>query len=393
MLKICYLTYYTYPEVQGGAPLYTYKIANYFAKRNFDVLAIGRKRNGMCDEISFHNIQIKRIHNLRFNWTNYYRIIDKNFFFPLSIYKDVLKECKDANFFHIISSSLFFPTGYLVKKKFKIPIVVSIIEDLWTNLYGSFFADLYLMYQRWQLKMALKYADAVVVHSDYALERIKKNYPQYIQKVTKIYEGVDPLIVKQLEKQNNKHINNNEKIILVAGSLVKGKNLEVVLKAIKRLKDRGFKLKLLIIGDGPLRNHLKNLAKKLEIEKLVTFIGEVKHEEIAKFYNLADIIIQPSKGEGSQPPPSVIEYLASGKPVITSEACDMSGLLKDCALRFNPNDEDILSQEIEKLLTDKDLCEKIGKKGKETVCKRFSSEQFFREFERIYDYALRDNRR
>ncbi len=178
--------------------------------------------------------------------------------------------------------------------------------------------------------------------------------------------------------------------MLVSGSLVKGKNTEIVFKSIRRLRDKGFKLKLLIIGDGPLRLYLENLANKLEIHNIVKFYGAVKHSEIAKFYTLSDIIIQPSKGEGSQPPPSVIEYLASGKPTIISDKCDMAGLLNNCTLKFNPDNEYMLSNKIEELIINKDLRINLGNKGKEIVSKRFTSEEYFKEFERVYQKLLRN---
>lgn len=391
--KICYLSLSSYPEDKtGGSSLYVFKLAKYFLERKFETVIIARKHQATNNNIYYYDgVLIKALSGLRFRWTKYQRPIDRSFFYPIVAYRESINECKEADLLHIVSQSLFFPIGYLVKKKYRIPIIVSIIEDLWTNLYGYFFADLYLRYQRWQLKMTLKYADGVIVHSDYILEQIKKNQPKYIQKVTRIYEGVDPKIVKSLKKQSNDlnyYENGEEKIILIAGSLVIGKNAEVVLKAIRRLKNKGFKLKLLVIGEGPLRSYLEKLSRKLGIENLVSFVGEIKHEEIARFYNFADIIVQPSKGEGSQPSPSVIEYLASGKPVIISEVCDIYGLLKDCTLRFHPNDENMLSQEIEKLLTDKDLCENLGKKGKEMVCKCFSNETFFEKFKRIYNKLI-----
>lgn len=386
MLKICYLAPSSYPEYKTGGSLYGFRLAKYFSG-NAETVIIARRSQGISDDVyCYDGVCIKALCGLRFRWTKYQRLIDRNFFYPIVAYGKAKSECKDADLLHIISQCLYFPIGYSVKKRFKIPIVVSIIEDLWTKQ-DSFLANLYLKYERWQLEMALKYADAIIVHSDYAMQQIKENFPQYVQKVTKIYEGVDPLIVESLRERSNNlgHIaGDNGSIILVGGSLVEGKNVEVVLKATRLLKIRGFKVKLLILGSGPLKNYLEKLARKLEIEEMAIFVGEVKHEEIAKFYNLADIIIQPSRGEGSQPPPSVLEYMASGKPLIISEACDITGLLKDCVLRFNPNDENMLSKAIEKLLIDRELYEKLGEKGKEMTSECFSNEKFLREFEGIY---------
>lgn len=388
MVKICYLTYYTFPEVHGGAPIYTYKIARYFTEKGFETVIIGRKRNASSDEIRFHNLLIRRFSNLRFKWTTYNRIIDKNFSFPISVSRKVVNECENAHILHIVSSSLFFPIGYLVKKKLNIPIVVSLIEDIWTKTSNIFLLDIYLRYQRWQLYMALNYADFIIVHSDHALQKIEKQYPQYSPKIRRIYEGIDPLIIETLKKSNSlDKYKDDQKVILVAGSLVKGKNVEVVLNAVRILRKRGIEVKVLIIGNGPLKGNLKDLAKKMKIENFVNFVGEIKHEEIGNFYNLADIIVQPSRGEGSQPPPSVIEYLASGKPVIISEACDMSGLLKDCTLRFNPDDAKELSEKIEKLLFEKSLQKRLEKKGIKKI-KDFSVQKFLSGFKEVYEFVL-----
>lgn len=386
MRKICYLSYYIFPTVQGGAPLYTYRLASHFSKKDWRVVVISRKPSGSSCETTISNIVVKELDDLTFTRTGFYRVIDKNLLFPLVAFKEVAKEWKDADILHIVSSSLFLPAGYIAKKALDTSVVVSLIEDVWNRPSGRLIFEPYFRFQRLQLRMALQFSDAILVHSDHAFQQIKKEDTSNFHKVTKIYQGVDPSFLRDVDAEEPQyHGLQNEPIVLSAGSLTRGKNIETVIRAVRKVLSKGFKVKLVVAGDGPHKHRLKRLVSQLKLTDSVAFIGQVKHQMMPALCRTAHVLVQSSKSEGGQPAFSVLEFLASGRPVIVSEACDRFNILGDCVLRFKPDDEDELSKQIIGVLVDKELRETLGRRAVELVRERFSLQSFFNQVEAVYE--------
>jgi 1,2-diacylglycerol 3-alpha-glucosyltransferase len=103
---------------------------------------------------------------------------------------------------------------------------------------------------------------------------------------------------------------------------------KVILSFEKILKKDEFKdTKLVIIGDGPEKDNLKALAKKLNIEKNIIWTGVLRNEELAKTMACNDVFITASKSENM--PLSVLEAMACGLPVIAVSENGLQEIIKD----------------------------------------------------------------
>src|SRR3989338_8341116 len=106
----------------------------------------------------------------------------------------------------------------------------------------------------------------------------------------------------------------NKTILLSVGGLYKIKGHHIIIQALKNIIDKGYKnIELWIVGKGYYENYLKNLAKKLKVEKNVKFLGSKGHNELAKIYNMSDIFVLANYQEIT---PAVNEALACEKPVV-----------------------------------------------------------------------------
>nr|WP_315161296.1 glycosyltransferase family 4 protein [uncultured Flavobacterium sp.] len=100
--------------------------------------------------------------------------------------------------------------------------------------------------------------------------------------------------------------------IISVGRLQKDKNIQCVLKAIKKLKDNGIPVELTIAGVGSYENQLINLTEELDIKDCVFFVG--RQDNVEEWYRLNNVFVLPSLYEGFG---SVyIEAMASGLPCI-----------------------------------------------------------------------------
>ena len=131
------------------------------------------------------------------------------------------------------------------------------------------------------------------------LVKLKHNCIHTVSETTKddlIKFGVKKpiyVIPNFIQNQSCLNLQPNRNQFIFVGRLVFYKNLEVVLKAIKIIKDDFPEIKLIIVGDGPFKNKLQDLVKKLNINSNVKFTGYVSNEEKSKLISESNALVLP----------------------------------------------------------------------------------------------------
>ena len=110
-------------------------------------------------------------------------------------------------------------------------------------------------------------------------------------------------------------------------------------------------VKLEIVGDGGEREYLENLAKDLELEKSVEFLGHISDEELPKVYERATVFAMPSIAELQSI--ATMEAMASGRPVVAADAMALPHLVHDGdnGYLFPPDDVKAFADRLLKVLT------------------------------------------
>ncbi|MBW1981213.1 MAG: glycosyltransferase family 4 protein [Deltaproteobacteria bacterium] len=135
--------------------------------------------------------------------------------------------------------------------------------------------------------------------------------------------------------------------ILSVGTLEPRKNIVGLLKAFARAKSRQI-LKLVIIGKtGWLYSDIFETVKQLGIGNEVMFTGFVDDDDLPAIYSMARAFVYPSLYEGFGLP--VLEAMACGVPVITSDIPAIEEIVGDAAIRVNPNDIVLLAKSIDEV--------------------------------------------
>ena len=155
-------------------------------------------------------------------------------------------------------------------------------------------------------------------------------------------------------------IKKNNLVLVYAGLIVPRKGIDVMLKVVKRLNDP--KIKLLLIGEGPAKDHFKQMTHRLKISQQVIFQGWRK--DISDLFKSSDILILPSRGEGL--PGIIIEAMACGLPVIASNIPCLPDLIEDKKTGFlcDINDVACFAQKIKELSQNHKKRILMGQKGK-----------------------------
>ncbi len=167
----------------------------------------------------------------------------------------------------------------------------------------------------------------------------------------------------------------NSKIIFSLGRHVSYKGFDVLLKAIAELKKNTTqKFQLWLGGEGILTTDLKLLAKELNIENLVKFVGQISDEDLPNFYRCCDVFCLPSLTKAEAFGIVQIEAMACGKPVVSTKlnnGVDYVNQHKITGLVVEPNNYKELFLAIKSLLENNILCLRYGENAKKRVQQEF----------------------
>jgi len=166
------------------------------------------------------------------------------------------------------------------------------------------------------------------------------------------------------------------------GRLTDQKGVDVLLRALPTVQQHYARSVLLIAGDGPLRQSLENLTRKLGIEQAVRFLGF--HQDVPRFLTEVDLLVVPSLYE---PFGFVaLEGMASGTPVVASQVGGLSESVVDGVTgKLVPaGDPAALAKAVVEMLADPVRAHAMGLAGKERVQRHFSRQAMLGEYERVY---------
>lgn len=177
-----------------------------------------------------------------------------------------------------------------------------------------------------------------------------------------------------------------EKVLVHVGRLAPQKGQRYLLLALRTILAKAPNVRLLICGDGPLREPLQAMCPELDIASQVTFVDPVP--EISWLLGLSDIFVFPSLHEGLGI--ALLEAMAMGKPCVASEVGPIPEVVEPgrSGLLVRPRDPDDLARAILLLLERPDLCREMGERGRQIVKEKFDIRKNIRALERVYFEGL-----
>lgn len=185
---------------------------------------------------------------------------------------------------------------------------------------------------------------------------------------------------EKIELRKRLNIDTEKKVYLILGSLNKRKNNEKIIRVANRMDSLPFIF--LIVGDGPEKEHLKQLATSPNI----MFAGSTK--DPIKFLQASDVLVSCSLAEGL--PNTVLEAMSCGLPCILSDISPHRELLEQSqsGILFDVNDDTALQRAI----TDYRLWdEAMSKRSRDAVLSFFDRTVTARNYEIIYEDALKNH--
>ena len=231
-------------------------------------------------------------------------------------------------------------------------------------------------YYKIMIRKSLKNADMVFTVSNYSKMDIIRHFHHPEEKIVVTYDAVDENFRRVEQREELRKIREKYKIqddyILFVGEIMKIKNPLRIIQAYAEISKRICKKLVLAGRPGNAFNEARALVNRLGIEKDVLFLGWVPDEDLRLLYSSADLFVFPSLYEGFGMP--VLEAMACGVPVITSNTSCLPEIGGDAAVYVNPEDIEDISRAILEVHQNKGLQRELVEKGYKQV-KLFSWEK------------------
>ena len=212
------------------------------------------------------------------------------------------------------------------------------------------------------------------------------------RRITQIYNGVDtdrfaPRATRQPDGLPPALRGDGVVIVGTVGRLQRVKDQATLLRAFAALvadqpavRER---LRLAIIGDGPLMSDLRALSASLGIDSLTWFPGALQN--IPDALGALDVFVLPSLNEGVSN--TILEAMASALPVVATGVGGNPELVGDgvCGRLFTPGDTGTLTRLLGEYAHDPELREKHGQAARQIAVRRFSLDAMMKNYQAVYD--------
>jgi glycogen synthase len=357
------------PLIEGGLARHVRKLAENLAAQDVEVHVLARGLEESPSEEELEGVLIHRV-------TEPERPRDLSEFVTWieHMNADMLAagvEVGDRHSFDVVHGHdwLVASAGDHLAKRFRCPLVVTI------------HATEFGRHQGWVDKHPQSYihgvehwmanrAERVVTCSAYMREHVADIYGLEEERISVIPNGIDPselVPVDDLDALRARFAASDERLVLLVGRLVYEKGFHLALQALPGLTERLGDVRFIVAGSGTAERELIEQARELGLHEHGSFLGWIGDDVLHSLYRIADLTVVPSIYE----PFGLValEAMASGCPCLVADTGGLREVVPngDVGLRFRSRDPESLGQMAERLLTDKDLCDRLVAEASEHV--------------------------
>ena len=168
-------------------------------------------------------------------------------------------------------------------------------------------------------------------------------------------------------------ISDDAYVILTVARLAPGKGQDHVIRALPQILARHPETAYVIVGSGTCRQELGDLARQLNIQQAVFFVGDVPRERVWAYYHACDIFVMLSRWESLGI--VFLEAAACGKPVVTGRQGGVAEAVDDGVTGILVDSDDLkeVSKAILSLIEDQEMSQLMGRNAREHYVRKYSS--------------------
>lgn len=283
--------------------------------------------------------------------------------------------------------------GAFVSKRRNIPLILEVNElSGHKRIRGQFFVRLCCAIE----KYILRQASAVVNVSDFLNREVSSKVDLLKTKVITIPNGVPlawlerKISLDEVTVLREKYGLQGKKVICFVGGLVHWHNFDLLLHAVKEVQETFSNVVMMFIGDGPLKDHIKESAKNLALQSdSILFVGKVPHTDVPVYLKLADIAVIPETND-FRSPIKMFEYMAMGLPVIAPRkpTIEVAITHEKEGLLFDTGNYRSMATMIIQCLSKPGFANELGENAKQKVFKQYSWERHAEHILRVSSYII-----
>jgi glycosyltransferase involved in cell wall biosynthesis len=362
-----------YFDINTGVGRYTHNLCNFISKGKDgnDYYFYLPGRNSTCWK-NMNGTQSGE--QGPFMQSNALRILWEQILLPFKVRNDML------DLFHYTDHAMS-----LVQRRY--PVVIT-VHDIAYIRFPDLLNKTRQVYKKYILSLSIKKADVIITDSHSTKRDIIEFFKVDEKKVKVIHLGVESRFhpISNVEGYRTRN-NLPTKMILNIGTLEPRKNVVTLIKAFKKLQERGQKDYVLVIAGekGWLYKRIFEEIRSSGMEQSIRLLGVVRDEELPLLYNCADLFVYPSLYEGFGLPP--LEAMACGVPIITSNTSSLPEVVGNAGIMVDPNDIESLSDGMYRVLGDKELKHRMSRDGLKRS-KMFTWEKTVNDVIEIYKNVL-----
>lgn len=239
-------------------------------------------------------------------------------------------------------------------KELNKPYLIEVVGCPWDSLYikGPLYILPAFIYMQ-LMKKAISRSENVIYVSE---EFLQKRYPtkgKWIACSNVTLENYGDFDIEKRYSKIRDYDKNKEIVIGTCAAIdAPYKSQEDVMKAVSILRQEGFPIRYEMVGGGS-RERLLRIAKNLNVESNVVFLGQLPHKKVFEWYDTIDICVHPSKQEGLCR--AIVEAMSRGCPIIAADAGGIHEQISEECIFEKGNVKQIIniikSQNIDKLLS------------------------------------------
>lgn len=198
------------------------------------------------------------------------------------------------------------------------------------------------------------------------------------QRLVTIRHGIE---LSQFADRRGSIVDAREPVILTVAQLKEKKGIADLIAACRVLRDRSVAFSCRIVGDGPLRQELEELARTLDCSDRITFAGALPFPDVVEEYRRASVFALPcvvaADGDRDGIPNVILEAMAMSLPVVSTAISGIGEIVLDgrTGLLVRPHDVGALGDAIARLLADPSLRGRLGRAGHARVVEEFDVER------------------
>jgi len=344
---------YEYPPLGGGGGVFNKQLAEELSM-NHNITVVTTKFSNHIPHEVVNRVELIRVPVIMRTDQNAATILSMLSFFPASFWAGY-KQLKNKSFdiIHSMFAIPSAPSAVLLSKKFHVPHVLSILGgDIYDP--SKKLSPHKAPILHYTVKRMMEESDKVVALS----HDIKKRAIDYYcasKNIDVIHLGIPKPVFKEKGREYF-GFEPNDILLITVGRLVPRKALQDLIRVIGVLKNPN--IKLVVIGDGPERKNLVELASSLNVSDRVIFSGYISDEEKFQLLNISDIYASSSQHEGFGI--VFLEAMALSLPIVCYDSGGQTDFLIDGKTGFlvDCGDREMLTKRIQA------LCQDVGKRKK-----------------------------